>query len=348
MNDLEERLRADLLGATEAVEPDVDVEALVASGHRARTNRAVRRVALGTAGVLAVGAVLWTGVGPSTTNGNPPVAATPSPVSSMVPADPLSTTFDLSDEGMGKSDPAIESIRVAVQPSGTQVDVTVTVTTQVATMERGFRVPAGQAWHVAWDKRLAIGILPDRALWFDTQQDSGKGVYSGQQALVGIGATAFWEYFEESGGPGTIRGLVWQRPDGAVRDTEGDTVPSATVAFADTSCLVYRDVALDVFGIRPRDGGGYTTAVGKPSGMLHGGVGRKDGSTWTWTQAGVLPAGSSDISVTLVGADGAWGSAPMTDGSVAVVAMVRGTDKGDIVKSLSYTDASGTRVTLGG
>ena len=59
MNELEERLRADLFGATELIDAEPDLDAVVREGDRVLRGRFVRRVAGGVAAALAVGLVAW-------------------------------------------------------------------------------------------------------------------------------------------------------------------------------------------------------------------------------------------------------------------------------------------------
>lgn len=353
MNELEELLREDLRAATDWLPDDVDSDALLSVGRRLRRSRVVSRTVLAAAAVVVVGLV-----GSAAWRSLPPVPTAPSPLQTVsavpsepaTPSDPLSTTFDLHDQGLGRNAPIVESIRVAVEPAGQEVGVRVTVAYGgKAPVERRFTVQSGAAWRVAWDQHLLIGILPGETSWFTITDSSDKGVYSGDaQPLDGIGSSAFWSYFEESGGPGSVNGVIWQAKGGAVQDSRGNAVPSATVTLSNDTYLVYKDVALDQLGIRPaRGGGAYSTAIGKVTDFLHGSLGYKSTGDWVWSQYGVLPEGSRDVQLELAGKDGEWASAQMTDGSIAVVATLRSKSDsaGNLVRSISYTDASGKRVT---
>lgn len=348
MNDLEERLREDLRAATDWIPDDIDPHAVLWTGRRVRRSRLVSRTAVAAALLVVAGLV-----GPAVWHVLQPTPRVPSPMQTVsavpsdpaTPGDPLSTTFDFLDAGVAD----LESIRVDAEPSGNEVGLTVTVKTQgAAAVERRYTVLAGEAWHVAWDKHLVIGILPDQVQWVTgVYGQDKKGHYSDQRPLDGIGSTAVWMYFE-SGRADKLTGFIWQGADGVVRHSDGSTLPSATVQLPSGSYLVYREHADNVWIRDISSGGGWGTAIGKVGDILHGGVGTKrDGGEWEWSQFGLLPVGAHDLELTLGKGDGGWGSAVMTDGTVAVVAEVRGVEgPGDVVRSLSYTDAAGKRVTV--
>jgi hypothetical protein len=354
MNDLEELLREDLRAATDWLPDDVDPEEVLGVGRRVRRSRRISRTVLAGAVVVVVGLVgstVWRSLQPAPGVPSPLQTVSAVPSDPATPSDPLSTTFDLHDQGFGKGGASLQSIRVSVEPAGAETAVQITVAyPDKAPVERGFTITSGTSWHVAWDKHLMIGILPGQVDWFTLVNHSGTGVYSGtSQELAGIGASAMWTYFEESGGPGSVQGVIWRTADGTVRDSLGNSVPSATITLSNDTYLVYQDADLDYLGIDPgQDGGRYGSQIPEVSDILHGGFGtRTNDGEWIWHQAAVLPAGAHDLELTLGKGDAEWGSAVLDDGSVAVVAELRGvSEPGNVVRSLSYTDASGERVTV--
>jgi hypothetical protein len=173
-------------------------------------------------------------------------------------------------------------------------------------------------------------------------------VVSGNQPLQGIGATAFWVGFEKSGGPDTVRGVLWESGDGNMRNSLGNPVGSAHVSLAGEDNLIYRDPDLDTIGMVGSGGGRYSFRLSDfaPADLLDGGLGRKaDDGTWTWTQFGALPPGSHEIKLELAPGDSSWASAVMSDGWVAVLAVNHvKSEHAEVVTSVSYTDAAGTQV----
>jgi hypothetical protein len=359
MNDLEERLRADLQQATAGVEDSIDAEDALLAGHRARSSRRMGAT-IGISALAAVaGLVGWTvlQVLPSHSGGPSPletISAVPStpatfPSTTATPSDPLSATFEI-DGSINGVVPTYDSITIGVQPSGAEVAIKVTMEKEgKQPVERTFTTTAGSYWEVRLDKHLAIGIVPERVNLISVEQDTKKVVLSGDLPLEGIGATAYWLGFEQSGGPNAVRGLIWERDDGTIYDSLGNEVGSARVPLEGDEYMIYRDSALDTIGLMPTlQGGNYSFRLrdNGPAPLLDGGMGRQaDDGTWTWTQFGALPPGSHDISLELASLDGSWATAVLSDGWVAVLAInhVKSED-GKIIRSISYTEANGKQV----
>lgn len=350
MNDLEDRLRADLLSATAPVDGDVDVDATLLAGQKARSSRRVAGTLLVAALTVAVGAVVWTALRVGT-----PLIVAPSPMDTIsavpslpsTPQDPMSATFEASELGTSADCTAIE---VTVQPTGASSTVQVTYLKGTLPLTQAtYSMKPGEVWYTALDKHLMIGIVPDRAAWLNALSDSAKGVHSATRPIVGIGGTAFWFRFNEAGAFNSIRGFLWEDADGVVRDSLGSDVPSVRIALKHDDYLVYRDPGLDTFGIVPTsDDGMYSYRISelKPKDLVYGSVGSRGGSgTGGRTQFGALPPGAHDIQVDLTVAGGEWNSAALSDGWVILVA--HATTKGDpeVIRTITYTDASGTVVT---
>jgi hypothetical protein len=212
-------------------------------------------------------------------------------------------------------------------------------------VERHFTVASGRVWYVPWDKHLTIGIVPDRADWLDIEADARTGMQYRSQPIEGIGATAFWVYFEEAASD-SVTGIIWEGSDQVIRDSTGNVVPSARFELRDGKYVVYRDVALNRLGVKSDSPAGeIATELSDPdpSFLVHGGFGTKpEGKDWIWSQAGVLPPGTRDVKVELAAMDGDWAVATLDDGWVALVAWVRTpADAANVITSLSFTDAKG-------
>lgn len=352
MNDLEERLRSDLQHAAAGVADEVDVEQTLLAGQRARSSR---RIA-GTVGVSAVATVIglvgWAALRFAPVLGGVPdpmgtVSAVPS--TPVTPSDPMSTTFEISGAGIDDQLPEYDSIRVAVRPSSTAIAVDVSLFKgDSAQTQATFEMEPGKVWYAPLGKHLVVGIVPDRVAWLANLDESSKGVSSDTQPIEGLGASAFWLNYEQVNGSDSIRGLIWQRADGVIRDSLGRDVPNALISLNDQDYLVYRDLGLDTVGIVPsKDGGRYSTRISDtaPNSLIYGGLGTKAGSgTWNWTQYGFLPPGSHDILVEMSTTGGDWGWGTLDDGWVAFVAHAT-TRSTDVIKSVTYTNADGKVVT---
>jgi hypothetical protein len=371
MNDLEDRLRAELLEATAGLGDDVDPDAVLAAGRGARRARNVRWAAGATAVVAVAGLVTW-----SVAAFRPPVPGTPAPApmatasqpstseepvpeeSTPAPVDPMSVVLDVSQSSVdgaptygdltvsvvGVADDQV-TVRLRMQKDSEPVD------------EREYTFTRGELWRVDWDKHLMVGITPEQVTWLSVEHDSDRTVYGGGvQSLSGIGASAFFRLFEESGGSATIRGFIWQRLDGEVRDSLGNTVPTARVTVDGDDYLLYRDDDLDVMGYRETSNGtgmfGIRLSTFQEANLVHGGSGwgddLKPDSTWHWVQFGFLPVGAHDVSVDLVQPKGDWGVAEFDDGSLGLLAIVTSDEEhSDVIASLSYVNAAGETVSYG-
>jgi hypothetical protein len=356
MNDLEERLRADMLDATDAIFADLDLDSVMSSGDRVLRGRAVRRSLGAVAAVAAAGLIAYAGFAGRPITGVPapaaPVSSTvgPAPTEPATPSDPWSTTFDIGGEINGQV-PSYNSIRVAVQPAGATTDVTVTLSpVRGRPVNRHYSIPAGRFWQVTLDKHTVIGIIPDRISRLDSHGGAAKGSFFTSQPLDGIGATAFWVGFPEAGAPADLRGFVWQGSDGEFHDSLGSTVPSARIALKGEEYLVYRDAELDVMQVVRASGGSWGLRISDLhlDDLLGGGAGKRDASgTATWMVMGALPPGIHDLSLTLAPGDGEWAAQVLSDGYTVILAVnTSNSADGDVVRSLTYTDASGKVVHL--
>lgn len=364
MNDLEERLRADLADAAADVGADLDPSEVLAAGHRARRTRLARRGAGLAAVVAVVGVGAWSlgglrppvpGVPAPAATAAAPTSAAPTP--SVTVRDPLVADFDVANQAYGADEARYDAIRIAVAQQGENIAVTASVTPASGTAEtRTATFPAGETWYLPWDDHLALAVIPDRLTLFHTVADASKAVIGDDLPLDGIGATAVMLHFDEAGAPRSWQGFIWQRLDGQYRDSLGSEVPTATVTLTSGTYVVYKDAALDQLGLDGQRGaeGSYSIRLSEASeaGLLKGGMCWGTGQAeegWGCSQFGLLPAGSTDISLRLVTDDGSWGTALFEDGTVAVVATVRLAKSDDltVVDSISYTKADGTVVRRG-
>ncbi|MFT4110638.1 hypothetical protein [Propionicimonas sp.] len=348
MNDLEEQLRTDLRTATSDIGSELDPDALLRVGRRVRRNRVVRRLAVSVAAVLAVGAIGRFSLNSLIGGSNPAVVvATPSPDASSpsAPASPGTAQQSISMAGgFNGVAGAFNEVRVTATSNGTTItarflaslDGTVVADATVTRQLDGSRPEL-----VRLGSHGVVAVVPGAV--------RGQSLYgtdaslSGRATLDPLGATAL-VFLTEAKVRAPHLQLMWEDGGGALQSTLGP-VPSARVTVDGEEVVVFRSEALDSQGLW----GSWSSAVNgaKPSDMLEGGTARGEGTApkeWRLTQVGMLPPGSTDVSLTLASADGGWAQAELPDGWVAVVAAMRSTsDKSRLVTSLSYTDAKGVR-----
>ena len=349
MNELEERLRADLFGATELIDAEPDLDAVVREGDRVLRGRFVRRVAGGVAAALAVGLVAWVAAVPREVPGVPAPVATPS----ASPVTSESASIDLQDGfGMNAKGSPYRSLEVSASRTEAGFRASFTITAEDGTRTRfSGDVQAGRAWFTEYP-RLMVGVVADRLAWRDSVYPEMVGGVSGTEKLLpGLGITVVVDVAEKPGN--TIKGLLWQGEDGRVHDDAGEAVPSASIGVAGEVGVVYLSERLGFFGYREPGGGEVvsTQDIAPDSGPVKIEI-------WAGTTApeqkgratvvGLLPEGASDPAVTLAGYGQEWSSGTLS-GTGRVVFVAVGQDptgkKGALVTKVVYTDADGKRVT---
>lgn len=353
MNDLEERLRADLLDATADIDPEVDADALLASGHRTRNNRTVRRIAVGTAFALVAGGLGWAGLGYQAGRGTAPVLATPSPIPSSTmaatPGSSDSVTFGLDGASLPSGADA-KSIEVtATMEAGGGYTVDLMVVAKDGTTSTAHRTSEGD--DLAWAQlgpRLFVGFVPHRVDWIQYIDKKPGGVFgassSDERAFDGLDATAVYRVSDKAGTYEGLKAYLWKGSDGVFHNSLGQVVPSETVTLSGSKQVgtFYLDKALNVLGFQ--QGGGTASAE----------VGSDQVQTFFgWAQDGgglavgglVLPEGATDPKLASKGTGLEWASVNL-GGRVAIMAsarMANGTDP--VVHAITYTDAGGKRAT---
>ncbi|MGC3995445.1 MAG: hypothetical protein QM779_15235 [Propionicimonas sp.] len=361
MNELEDRLRAELQTATRDIDSDLDPEALLSVGRRVRRNRTTRRVTASVAAVLAVGVIGWFGVGSVVGRGQQPavVVATPSPIppsatapiptarASSVAPSPGSAQAELPMGASFNGEPAaFDKVEIVATSDGT------TITTRFQATNDGEKVAEATVTRKLDEARAELVRLGSHGVVAVVPGEvKGQSLYGpdtsqgGSAALDPLGATALVFLTEHAVGSKDPE-LVWEDGNGVLQSTVG-VVASASVDLGGEEVTVFRSEALDSQGVW----GDWSTAVkgAKPSDMLQGSIARSRGpgqAKWRLTQLGMLEPGSTDVAVTLSSADGDWAQAALPDGWIVVVAVLNSDDDSvDPVTSLAYTDAKGVRHT---
>ena len=251
MNELEERLRTDLFGATELIEAEPDLDAVVREGDRVLRGRLVRRVAGGVAAALVVGLVSWFAAMPREVPGVPAPVSTPSagPVTSESASIDLQDGFAVNSSGV-----PYRSVDVLATRTETGYSVSFTITDNkgaVRTVSR--EVPVGRAWLTQYPRRM-VGVVAARIDWRDSvYADMVGGMSGAERVLPGLGITVVVDVAEKPGN--TIKGLLWQGVDGLVHDDAGNEVPEAQIGLAGAVGTVYLSERLGFLGYRETGGG---------------------------------------------------------------------------------------------
>lgn len=348
MNELEERLRTDLFGATELIEAEPDLDAVMREGDRVLRGRFVRRMAGGVAVALVVGLVTWVATVPRAVPGVP----APMSTSSASPVTSESASIDLRDAGVNQSDPPARAVEVSATRTATGYSVSFTITNADGTQRRrSGDVEPGKALLTQYP-RLMVGVVAARFDWRDSvYADMVGGISGTEKVLPGLGLTVVVDVAEKAGN--TIKGLLWQGADGLVHDDTGNAVPEARIGLAGVVGTVYLSERLGFLGYRETDGSEIvsTQDLAPDNDLVKIAV-------WSGTSTpdrkgratviGLLPDGASDPAVTLAGYGQEWSSGKLSDTGRGVFVAV-GQDatgrKGSLVTKVVYTDADGKRVT---
>ena len=191
-----------------------------------------------------------------------------------------------------------------------------------------------------------IGVVPGVATTILTVPAAGSAT-GDQRVIPGTGLTAFYWRGDDIAQLADVQGLVWLDGDGSVHNSSGETVPSATFGTGDRRFTVFADPTLQVAGGTHggnTHSGPWVAGEGKPT--VAGGW---DSATRVGWAAGLLPAGSTAVKATFqkgvrdhqVEVSGAVGP----QGRIFFVASGTFGD-GGVLDTLSWTDASGQRVTV--
>lgn len=271
--ELESRLRQDL--AAVQVEIPVDLERTLSSGHRAVT---ARRIGWGI-GVLALvvgAAVLMPKTLPERIPAVPAPLETPSPGQATVTFDPQ--TFSSSEITIELDAATLELRRDA----GGAIEVTAMVALNGEAPLRGtFTADPDNTWTDRLGDQVMIGLAPTNR-WVDWLLDGTEGSFFSTQQVEPFGLTAYLLFAEPTDPPWTVRGAIWQQPNGEVRNSLGERVSAAELLGRSTT--IYVDPTLDVVGVRLAAGGstGNLSEVEADQLARAGSIGSSDASgTWT-------------------------------------------------------------------
>lgn len=371
MSQVEERLREDLLRATDfAVE--VDAEAVLGAGRRDRSRRFVRTAGVGLVATVAVGLLALAGLGGRLNFGGTEVGATVAASAAPAPtAAPGTASFDVlqqflsksvtsTDEGEVTASPQVKSempMRVEVTPQGAgryQLAVTTVVGERT---EEFVQVEAGGSVMTALLPEVLVGVIRADARWVDLRpfevSAAGGWLDTGMVGESGD-ATAFVMAFPEDGtAAGEVRGVTWADADGRVHDSSGVSVVTAKVGLGEAEGLVYLEPEGD--GVRYHDDAARELRVG----MQDAEVSFRAVASWSESDSGVEEAGLGVLPKGATDAEFKWldgvveksaSTVRLGDREVFVVSAKLPTRVEPVtmdggLKSVEYTTADGTRGT---
>jgi hypothetical protein len=334
VNDIEERLRAGLHELAEPVDARVDTEALVAGGNRLRRARTTRWVWGGVVLAALVVFLAWNGLS------GRQVVAVPDPMTAPTSAPPA-PTLGLS---FPQTDPPQTWTGVNVRVVRTGDRLRVELARVHANGDEGvshtYTTAAGEFWSVPVDDDLVVAVIPNPVSSVASLAGWDVSVNDGLEEL-GITVVGVQR---SNPAAGAYRGLVWRGVNFDVHNSAGVAVPSAVLRAGDRSVIVFLDEGLGVWGYLDaynEDHAALPIAT-EPTKSVYDLAKNPDGEV---TEIGFLPAGGRNPKLAV--RDGAtWGSAAVGDsGRVAYMVFAVNPASTPLVTSVTYTDATGKRLT---
>jgi hypothetical protein len=340
--DLQERLREDLANLTSArLDLGIDADALIRTGHRTLRARTVRRAAGG--GSLAVAAVLLA------------LAIVPLPGSSAGPVVPAAPAVSAGRtdaayfvvDGLGL-EAGTERLELDVEAVGAGWEVTGIGTRRDGsiTKEWSFHQDAAPS-AVQLAPKVILEFLPTRVGWSHVvMKDERRASRSDFMHVGALDLTASLVWFDEPTSIKDIAGFIWEEPDGVIRDSLGNTMPTVDVAIGTQTFKVYWDEDLDLLSFQSPGGEVFVDTLGRQGiyprflGELHS----SSGGGKTTVLGDVLPKGADGLAIELAGGTGEWAQAQL--GGRTVYLVTAPSTQSYPIRSISYTQADGNPVSL--
>lgn len=229
MNDLEERLRAEMRHATAQIRDDLDLDSVMTSGDRVVKGRTIRRSLGVVATVVAVGLIAFAGFA------NRPVVGIPAPAATMSGSTTPAATPDgrswakltIPSSAQG-GDPQI-TVRATRASGGYDVASEVTDPNGVVQELTGHATPQRPALLRITSSEWVL-VTAGTPSWVQATQ-SGGGEWWPQDdeplKFPGLAARAVVvKTWDESA---TLAGVLWADEAGDIRDQEGRTVPHVSL-----------------------------------------------------------------------------------------------------------------------
>jgi hypothetical protein len=213
------------------------------------------------------------------------------------------------------------------------------------------RLGSGVFWSARVSPRLTVAVIPGEADQVIDASGASEAVHSQYVPDVGVTVAAV-----QSPQPGdTPVEVLWRTPEGRMLSSQGQSVASAALSVSDEvssrSVVIFRDEGLDVWGFidETNDVRVVRRLDTEPVGTLFLSMGTADGENLTdLLGVGCLPAGGSAPEPVLADAGALWDAAPLHgDNRTCYLVFAHHHRQGEpLLKSLTYSDASGRKVTL--
>lgn len=344
-SDLQERLHDDLAGLRSSrLDLGIDTDDLIRDGHHRLRSR-VAVTSLGALTTVVLAAVLgFTMVLAPGRSGAPVVPAAPAPSGALTDA-----AYFRGLDGMG-FDKKTERLEVDVAAAGTGWDVTVIGSRSDGLLTERWSIhQQSGASALQLTPRVVLELLPTRATWSAVSlKDKTRASRYDFMHVGALDLTAALVWDDAPLKIDDIAGFIWEDPDGTIRDSLGNTMPTVEVAAGPQTFEVYFDEPLDVLGYQSPAGqvifsGQQLTKDGFP--RLLGGLNGPPGMTGSSDVYGdALPVGAHDLTIRMGTGKGAWGQAEVSGRTVYVGFFPTSADKP--IRSIEYTGADGQRVSL--
>jgi hypothetical protein len=344
MNDLDDRLRADLAQlSTTFLDLGVSTRDVIQRGQRVRRSRITRRT-VGAVSVAVVTAVLaWSTPWPLSTSLAPIVPAAPTV---RAAAGAGTAYFNLTDIGLGDD---FQRFEVDALPAGTGWDITTSQLDRhgVVTAQRVLHQSAAPQT-ITLAPRVVLELIPSRVNWCNVvTARTTQLTYVDWSHFGELGLTAMLLVFDGATPPGEPAGFIWAGPDGTIRNSLGDVLPTADIDLKSRTVTVYWDKALDQFGYQSATGDyGPVADMSRPGFGPHFiGIAGDGRGNLTQFAADLLPAGAKDVRIVLRSGEAEWAAADLA-GRIAYVVAYPLALKEQPIRSIAYTDRAGRQVML--
>ena len=348
MIDVEERFRSEVQHLPQAVHLDlgVDADALLAAGHRLWRTRALRRAASGVAGVIAISLLSFSVIADRAPTGVPEPAQSPSPTASAATDGTASATFELPDGGLtGRQQTLTFTVTrrgedlttetVLYDRDGTRLNHE---TTQSRTGDLPGTVQSGS--DPLW------GMVPAVAPGLSVTVNDPQGrIRSDYRVLQPIGVTVYVADFDQPADAAKIARITWPGRNGEDPQAPDRGPVTAAIDFNGHQGDFYLQRHLDTVGYAGRDGNGFSFRISEADSaarFMYSGAGT--GATMWAMVVALLPPLAGHPTVAVAHSDVTWTTVHLGDRTL-VVASGRSDTLAGLVKSVTYTDAGGKRVT---
>ena len=342
MNELEHRLRGGLQQLADEATDTVDVGGLIGAGEQQRHRRTVRQVVGAAAVATLIGVTGWFVLSPH------PVTVRPEPAGTVTPTVGALTTqyFQFVEESQGAWISYLAS--VALRSDGHRLYL-------YTTSEPEYHADQRQTGELAGDigryfestvaGNLFVAVIPDEVtdvqVDFDPSDPNPPRVMDLQtRADHNNGMTLVVARLDPVSQP--VR-LFWLGADGAVHDNAGQRMHTLTMTAADAHLSVFQRADGTEWATLPSDRAAVWRTIDPDRAEIR--VVQPQGAS-----VGRLPDGATDVTVRTRGGR-AWTVGTMVaDGRTWYLVVQNRDEWGDdsrasLVTSISYTDASGKRIT---